>query len=204
MTTTRLDLSSIPVSIDFRHVSGRKITMHVKNINEVNQLIVDMAKRGWVSGEEPRGGIILPIRMFPVTNFAALGFERSYLDQEKGKLMLVKHGQLYQSRSMSVDKKKNMPYKLSFSRGAKGYDDPSVVEESGEFKYVTTIQFKGGGRIMPELCIPGSIDQNNVVIKPFNTLPDTKEQAELEEAIKPYESKHIARVQERQQHSAAN
>ncbi|WP_189009504.1 single-stranded DNA-binding protein [Deinococcus roseus] len=82
-----------------------RLTVQVRNEDELLSVMRQYGKRGWTSGEIPAGGLVLPLSMADTFDWSLIG-AREFLSQEGEKCVFHK-GQVYKRRELEeVDTKK--------------------------------------------------------------------------------------------------
>lgn len=101
--------------------------------------------RGMWSGTIPRGGIRLPLANADDFDWRLIG-GREFTDDD-GNPTVYARGHYWKRRDLQEDAKKKMRAMVKYSRGARPFDPPDIIEgeEGQSFRYVTLIVFAGNG-----------------------------------------------------------
>lgn len=110
--------------------------------------------RGMWSGDVPRGGIRLPYANATDFDWRLIG-GREFHDRD-GNLVVHARGHYWKRRDLAEDAKKNMRAMVKYSRGARPFDPPDIIEgdEGQSFRYVTLIVFAGDGHKDERYAVP--------------------------------------------------
>jgi len=101
--------------------------------------------RGMWSGDIPRGGIRLPYANADDFDWRLIG-GREYTDRD-GNPTVFARGHYWKRRELAANPNKNLRAMVKYSRGARPFDPPDIIEgdEGQSFRYVTLIVFAGDG-----------------------------------------------------------
>lgn len=145
------------IELHLTGILGTKITVHVKDEDEMLRVMRQYGRRGWTSGEIPAGGLILPLAMADTFDWSLIG-AREFTNSE-GEKSVYHKGQVYKRRELEeVDTKKlKLPRIVKYSRGARPTDPEHLKEGEESVRYVTLITFRGNGRVLEHFQNPEKV-----------------------------------------------
>lgn len=138
--------------LELENELGHRISVKMADVDDYGRIARLFGRKGWCSGEI-KGGLRLPYAQRDDFDWSIIGARDGFTvkDNHGREVPCVSwRGRVYKRRDMDADEKKNMPAMTKYSRGANDDDIAAghVVEGEGNFRYVTLVTFKGGGRII--------------------------------------------------------
>lgn len=141
--TTAATMSEIEFATDI----GAKVTLHIP-VGHIQHYQRYLGKLGWTSVEIPPGGLQLPYAIEEDFDWALIGARKVVFDDD---VKVFFKGEWYTRRILEEVKPgkklpKGLPPAVKYSRGAKPYDDPRMIEKTeGDIEMVPLVVFRGGG-----------------------------------------------------------
>lgn len=137
-----------PCTITFTTDIGANVQVQT-TISEVHGVQRTMGRAGWTSVTIPPGGLQLPYDLEEDFDWSLIGARKVVFDD--GDVRVNYRGEWYTRRELgevAPTRKlpRGMPAAVKYSRGAKAYDDPAMVETAeGEIHMVPLAIFRGNG-----------------------------------------------------------
>lgn len=133
--------------LEFTTDLGAKVTLHIP-VGHIQHYQRYLGRLGWTSVQIPPGGLQLPFAIEEDFDWALIGARKVKFEDD---IKVFYKGEWYTRRVMDEVKPtkklpKGLPPAVKYSRGAKPYDDSSMIEKTeGDIEMVPLAVFRGGG-----------------------------------------------------------